>query len=142
VPKNPPDGYHSVTPYAVVPDATTLIDFATSVLGGTLKERMDRDDGSVMHAEVTVGDSLLMLSSTDEENPPFPAMLHVYVDDVDAVYEAALARGATSLRKPDDQFYGDRVGGVVDTQGNQWWLATRVEDVSPEEMERRLTAMT
>lgn len=142
MPKNPPDGYHSLTPYAVVPDAETMIEFATAVLGGAVKERMDREDGSVMHAEVTIGDSVLMLSSTNDENPPFPAMLHVYIDDVDAVYDAALLKGATSLRKPEDQFYGDRIGGVIDSQGNQWWLATHVEDVSPEEMERRIADMT
>lgn len=67
-------------------------------------------------------------------------MLHVYVDDVDAVFESALARSAASLREPEDQFYGDRVAGVLDTQGNQWWFATRVEDLSPEEMDRRAAA--
>lgn len=140
MPKNPPDGYHSVTPYAVVADPGAMIQFTIEVLGGRLKERLDQGDGSLMHAEVAIGDSLVMLSGTDDQNAPFPAMLHVYVDDVDAVYEAALARGATSLRKPEDQFYGDRVGGILDTQGNQWWLATHVEDVSAEEMERRYSS--
>jgi PhnB protein len=139
MPKNPPAGYNAITPYAVVADPDALIDFVTKVLGGELKDRM-MDGDRVMHAELTVGDSMLMTGSANDQNPPFPAMLHVYVDDVDAVYRAALDHGAISAQEPTDQFYGDRMASVADSQGNSWWLATRVEDVSPDEMERRLAA--
>ena len=90
-----------------------------------------------MHAELTIGPSIVVTSDANEEFPPAPARLQLYVGDVDAVYKRALAAGATSLRKPSDQFYGDRSGGVQDAFGNQWWLATHIEDVTPEEIGRR-----
>lgn len=140
MPQNPPDGYQTVTPYAVVDDPEAVIEFAGAVVGGKVRARSERDDGTVMHAEITIGDSLLMVGGATGESPPFPAMLHVYVDDVDAVFASALARSAISLREPEDQFYGDRLAGVIDEQGNQWWFATRVEERSAEEMDRRAAA--
>lgn len=132
-----PSGYGTVTPYLVVRDAESVIDFAKQTFGATELSRLTDDSGSIMHAEFTIGDSLVMIGTAGEQNPPMPAMLHVYVADADAVYLQALAAGATSLREPRTEFYGDRMAGVRDTQGNQWWLATHVEDVSPEEMQRR-----
>lgn len=79
-----------------------------------------------------------MVASTSEEFGAFPVMMNVYVEDVDATFERAIDHGATSLRPPEDQFYGDRTGGVLDSQGNQWWISTHIEDVSPEEMQRRI----
>ena len=133
-----PDGYHSVTPYLVVNGAAKLIDFMKDVLGAEEIFRMDSPTG-VGHAELRVGDSIVMLADAEGSatGKASPAMLHIYVNDVDATYGRALAAGATSLREPADQFYGDRSGGVEDGFGNQWWFATHIEDVPPEEMERR-----
>jgi uncharacterized glyoxalase superfamily protein PhnB len=91
-----------------------------------------------MHASVRVGDSPVMLGEATDEWKPMPCGLHLYVEDTDAAYATAIAAGARSLREPADQFYGDRAAGVVDDAGNQWWIATHVEDVSREEMERRM----
>ena len=138
MPKNPPDGYHTVTPQAIVPDPDAMISFVTGVLGGRLEGRYEHD-GFVMHAEVSIGDSKIMIGGATDEYPPFPVMTHLYVDDVDSVYRAALENGARSVQEPQDQFYGDRSGGVTDSQGNLWWLATHIEDVSAEELQRRMS---
>ncbi len=92
-----------------------------------------------MHAEVKIGDSIVMMGEgADSKN--FPGMLHLYMEDVDAVYQRAIQAGAKSLREPADQPYGDRSGGVEDAFGNQWWISTHVEDVSSDELERRMKA--
>jgi uncharacterized glyoxalase superfamily protein PhnB len=133
-----PDGYHSVTPYLTVDGAAKLIDFMKEVLGAEEIFRMDSPAG-VGHAEMRVGDSIVMLADApgSATGKALPAMLHIYLEDVDAAYQRALKAGAKSLREPANQFYGDRSGGVEDTFGNQWWFATHVEDVPPDEMERR-----
>ncbi len=136
-----PEGYHSVTPYLIVQGAAQLIDFMKEALGAEETFRMPTPSGAIGHAEVKIGDSMVMLAdASGAENPPMPAMLHVYVEDVDAKYRRALQAGATSVREPADQFYGDRSAGVKDKFGNQWWLATHVEDVPPEEMAKRAQA--
>jgi PhnB protein len=135
--KAKPDGYHNVTPYAVVTDANRLIDFLKTVFGGEETVRLDGPDGKVGHAEVKIGDSLLMLSDVGLENSAFPAMLHIYVDDCDATYRKALEAGSSSLREPTNEFYGDRISAVTDSLGNQFWIATHVEDVSQEDMAHR-----
>jgi uncharacterized glyoxalase superfamily protein PhnB len=99
-----------------------------------------RPDGVVMHAEVRIGDSMVMLSDGGGEWKPMPAVLYLYVPDADATYRRALDAGATSVQEPTTQFYGDRHGGVRDPSGNVWWIATRVEDVSPEELQKRAAA--
>ena len=132
-----PDGYHSVTPYLVVNDGDKMLDFLVRGLGGELMGRHDLPDGRLKHAEVRVGDSPVMIGGAGPGQPPMPCTLYLYVRDCDAAYKRALAAGAKSLREPADQFYGDRSGGVVDAEGNQWWFGTHVEDVSPEELERR-----
>src|SRR3990170_756028 len=137
-----PEGYHSVTPYLVVKNAAGLIDFMKEALVAEETFRMPGPGGVIMHAEMRIGDSMVMLAdAAGAENPPMPAMIHLYVQDADGVYKRALQLGATSLREPADQFYGDRSAGVKDAFGNQWWIATHVEDVPPEEMERRQQAM-
>jgi len=137
-----PEGYHSVTPYLIVKNAAGLIDFMKEALGAEETFRMPGPGGVIMHAEVRIGDSLVMLAdAAGAENPPMPAMIHLYVQDADGVYKRALQLGATSVREPADQFYGDRSAGVKDAFGNQWWIATHVEDVPPEEMERRQQAL-
>jgi PhnB protein len=135
-----PDRYHAVTPYIMVNGAAKVIDFAVAVFGGKIVECMNRPDGRVMHAEVQIGDSVVMISDPGDQSKPMPAMLYVYVPDADATYARALRAGADSIMEPADQFYGDRHGGVRDAAGNQWWIATHIEDVSPAEMERRRAA--
>lgn len=135
-----PDGYHSVTPYLIVQGASGLIDFVKQVFNGEAFVRMERADGTILHAEVRIGDSVVMLSDAGGESTPMPGMLHLYVNDADATYRRALAAGATSLQEPANQFYGDRSAGVKDQFGNQWWIATHIEDVSAEEMARRSEA--
>jgi uncharacterized glyoxalase superfamily protein PhnB len=133
-----PDGYHSVTPYLVVNDAGKLIEFMTQVFGAEETFRMGGD--TIMHAEVRLGDSVIMLGDANEQHPPRPAMIHVYMPDADAAYRKALAAGAKSISEPADQFNGDRSAGIEDAFGNHWWIATHIEDVPPEEMERRAAA--
>lgn len=131
-----PEGYHTVTPYLVVDGASDLIDFMKEVLGAQEQLRMPGPDGRIGHAEVQIGDSLVMLADTPDGDTT-PAMLHLYLQDADATYQRALNAGATSVRELKTEFYGDRMGGVQDRFGNRWYFATHVEDVEPEEMSRR-----
>jgi uncharacterized glyoxalase superfamily protein PhnB len=101
---------------------------------------MDMPDGSVGHAEVRIGDSVVMVGQAGDAWPAVASALHLYVTDVDATYKTAVAAGATSKDEPEDQFYGDRRANVIDPAGNQWFIATHVEDVPPEEMETRAKA--
>ncbi len=137
-----PEGREHVMPILTVDGASKFIDFLKDAFGAQEKERHAGPDGAVMHAELTIGPSIVMTSDANAEFPPAPARLQLYVDDVDAVYQRALKAGATSLREPSDQFYGDRSGGVQDAFGNQWWLATRIEDVTAEEIGRRAAAQS
>src|SRR6266568_5870663 len=100
-------------------------------------ERMSRPDGTIGHAEVRIGDSVVMMGEARGESTPMPGTLYVYVSDTDAVYKRALEAGAASLMEPADQFYGDRNAAVKDAVGNRWWIATHKEDVSPQEIVRR-----
>ncbi len=124
-----PDGYHTVTPYLIVPDAPEFIDFLGRALGATERMRMPGEGGAIMHAEVQIGDSVVMLASATDAARTKTAMLHLYVPDVDAAYRRALDAGCESLREPADQSYGDRSAGLKDRWGNEWWLATHVKDV-------------
>ena len=133
-----PIGYHSVTPYLVVESASRLIDFAKRAFNAEEIARMNGPDGRIAHAEVKIGDSVVMMSDSTAEFPPVQSQLYVYVDDTDATYKRALQAGATVVREPKNQFYGDRNASVRDTLGNIWGIATHVEDVSPEEMQKRM----
>ena len=135
--KHKPDGYNAVSPYVIVEGAARVIDFAKAVLGAREIMRFAAPDGRIGHAELRIGDSLIMLADASAEHPAMPCMLHVYVEDVDAAFQRALAAGATSLRPVANQFYGDRTGAVRDMCGNLWHMATHVEDVLPDEMRRR-----
>lgn len=132
-----PDGYHSVSPYLTVIGVAKVIEFLKKTLDATSFECHTMPDGRIMHAEVRIGDSVVMLGEPMTPDQARPANLHVYVKDVDATYKRAIAAGGRSIREPANQFYGDRSGGVQDVAGNQWWFATHVEDMSPEEMKRR-----
>src|SRR5947209_5365239 len=132
-----PSGHHTVTPYLVVKGAERLMTFITDVLDGTEMVRMQGPDGRLAHAEMRVGDSIVMLADTPASGEETSSMLHLYVPDSDATYQRAMQAGATSLREPQDEFYGDRMSGVQDSTGIKWYFATHVEDVSEEEMGRR-----
>ncbi len=140
MPNPVPAGYATVTPYLCVTDAAKLIEFLQKAFNAQLLFKMDGPGGRIMHAEMTIGDSRIMLAQP-EPGKETNAMIHLYLPDVDAVYARALAAGGTSVREPADQFYGDRSAGVRDQFGNQWYIATHVEDVSPEEMDRRMAKM-
>jgi PhnB protein len=140
-----PEGYSTVTPYLAVPNAAEAIDFYTRALGAKERTRMDGPGGSIMHAELELGDSLIMLSDpfpqastkTPKELGGTSVSIMVYVDDIDGLYKQAIDAGATSLMEPDDMFWGDRFGSVQDPFGHSWTIATHIEDVSPEEMQKR-----
>jgi len=135
-----PDGYHSVTPYLTIPGVAKLLDFLKQAFEAQELHRMPRPDGAIMHAEVRIGDSRVMMGEPMGGCQPMFGSLYLYVHDVDAVYKRALQAGATSTSEPADQFYGDRSAGIKDPVGNQWCIATHKEDVPPEEIVRRAEA--
>ena len=132
-----PKGFHTVTPYLVVDGAARLIDFLEAVFDAEQVERLAAPGERIGHAEVRIGDSIVMLGDAHGEHKPMQMMLYVYVEDVDATYQRALTAGASAVQPPADQFYGDRSGGVRDVFGNLWWIATHIEDVAPVELQRR-----
>jgi PhnB protein len=136
-----PEGYHTVTPYLVVSDAAKQIDFLKKAFGAKELHRSLGPDGKVAHAEVRIGDSAVMIGGARPGQAPVPSMLYMYFADADAVYKSAIDAGATSAMAPANQFYGDRNGMVKDAEGNQWCIATHIEDVSPEELQKRMQAM-
>jgi PhnB protein len=132
-----PEGYPQVSPYLIVDEPAALIRFITDVFGGKEIRRHEDDKGRIAHAEVRLGDSVIMMGGATEQWPAAPAAMYVYVEDTDAAYQRGLAEGATSLQEPADQFYGDRTAGVRDRFGNQWFIGTHLETISEEEMKRR-----
>ena len=136
-----PPGHHTVTPGMVVPGVAKLIDFLKEAFGGECCERHEGPGGHIMHAEVRFKDSSVMMGEPMPGWDPMPCMLSLYVDDVDATYARAIAAGAKSLETPADQFYGHRTARVQDPSGNRWSIRTVIEDVSAEEMQRRIAAM-
>jgi len=136
-----PEGFHTVTPYLLVDGAARLIEFLEAAFDATVLHRSDLPAGKVMHAQVRIGDSPVMLSDAREDMPATQSMIYLYVDDVDAVYARAISASATALREPVDEFYGDRSGGVLDPCGQQWWIGARIEEVDEHEMERRRRAL-
>ena len=149
MPEPIPDGYPRVTPYLIVDGANAAIDFYISVFGAEERMRMPGPDDRVGHAELAIGDSLIMLA---DEFPDIgarspksiggsPVTIHVYVEDVDATVALAVKSGATVTRPVEDKFYGDRGGELVDPFGHRWSIATHTEDLSAEEMQRRMEEM-
>jgi PhnB protein len=143
-----PEGYPRITPYLIVDGASAAIDFYTSVLGATERMRMSAPDDRVGHAELEIGDSVIMLADEspemDARSPRTvggtPVSLHVYVEHADSTFERAIGAGATALQQVEDKFYGDRSGSFEDPFGHRWHVATHVEDVPPGEMEKRAAA--
>ena len=132
-----PAGHHTVTPYMVVEDVPRLVEFLKDAFGATELECIEGPDGRIMHAQIRIGDSMIMMGQANENFPPLTSAIYLYVIDTDATYKQALEAGGDSLMEPADQFYGDRNAGVKDPCGNLWWIATHVEDVSSEEIARR-----
>ena len=138
--KTIPEGYHTVTPLLAVKGAERLIDFLKAAFGATEISKLSAENGTVMHAELKIGDSMVMLGEAMENCPAMPASLYLYVTDADATFRTALDAGAESLESPTDQFWGDRVAFVRDYAGNKWWIATHKEDVDANEIARRVQA--
>jgi PhnB protein len=147
-PKSIPDGYHNVTPYLIVNDAAAAIEFYKKAFGATELMRMPKPNGKIGHAEIRIGDSPIMLADEAPEvgarSPRTiggsPVSIFLHVDDVDTTFTKAVNGGAKVQRPVADQFYGDRTGGVEDPFGHLWYIATHVEDVSPEEIKKRAAA--
>lgn len=144
-----PDGYHSLTPYLIIDGAAKAIEFYQKVFGATELLRLPGPGGKLGHAEIKIGDSVLMMA---DEMPEMghrgpkalggsPVGIMLYVEDVARTFEKAVAAGATVDRPVQDQFYGDRSGTVIDPFGYKWTIATHVEDVAPEEMQKRIAAL-
>jgi PhnB protein len=143
-----PDGYHSVTPYLCIKGAADAIEFYKNVFGATELLRMPAPDGKIAHAEIKIGNSPIMLS---DEYPDYQALspktvggsstsIMIYVEDADAVVSRAIEAGAKVLAPVSDKFYGDRSGRIEDPYGHIWHISTHIEDVPPEEMQRRAEA--
>ena len=132
-----PDGYRTVTPYIVADGASGVIEFLKKAFDAEEIRCSRTPEGKVLCAEMRIGDSMVMLTDRGAEWKAMPGSFYLYVKDTDAAYKKAIAAGGASLMEPADQFYGDRNAGVKDSAGNLWWIATHVEDVSPEEMKRR-----
>jgi PhnB protein len=143
-----PEGYHTITPTLTVSDCARALDFYKKAFGAQERMRADGPGGKVWHAEITIGDSIVMVNDEFPEQGAVapstiggsPVGLWVYTDDVDAAYERAVEAGATTDMEPDDMFWGDRLCALRDPYGHKWTLATHVEDVSPEDMEKRQKA--
>jgi PhnB protein len=143
-----PEGYHSVTPYLIVKGAAKAIDYYKKVFGATEIMRMPGPNGTVGHAEIKIGDSVIMLADEQQGNHRSPeglggspVSLMVYVEDVDKTFKQAISSGAKETRAVQDQFYGDRSGNLVDPFGHVWTVATHKEDVSQAEMQRRMSTL-
>jgi PhnB protein len=141
-----PTGFHTATPYLIARDAAAAMEFYKKAFGATELERITDENGAVRHGEFKIGDSPFMITG---EHPDFPAWqsplsrggspvhIYLYVEDVDAVFKRVISCGATELLPVKDQFYGDRIGALTDPFGHVWYIATHIEEVSPEEIKRR-----
>ena len=143
-----PEGYHTATPYLICDGAAEAIDFYKRAFGAVEMMRMPMPDGKLGHAELKIGDSVIMLADENAEagirSPKHyggtPVSVVLYVEKVDAVFEQAVSSGAKAVRAPEDMFYGDRTSWVIDPYGHSWYIHTHVKDVSPEEMQKAMSA--
>ena len=130
-----PDGYHSITPYITVRGAANVVEFLQRAFGAEIAhEPLKRPDGTIMHVEVKIGDSRVMIAEESEMAKATPSSLYLYVPDVDSVYQQAIKAGGKTIMEPMDMFYGDRSGGVKDSSGNSWIIATHKQDLAPQEL--------
>jgi uncharacterized glyoxalase superfamily protein PhnB len=135
-----PDGFHAITPYLAVQGASKLMDFLKHAFGATETFRKMRADGTIHHAQMRIDDSNVMIADAGGPWKPMPTGIYLYVEDCDGTYKRAMQAGGSSLQEPADMPYGDRNAGVEDPSGNLWWIATRIEDLSEEEIQRRADA--
>ncbi|HTL11278.1 MAG TPA: VOC family protein [Bdellovibrionota bacterium] len=132
-----PEGYTTVTPYLMVNGAAKLIQFLKDAFGAEQISLHEGEDRKVMNAEIRVGSSMVMVADAMRGHQPKAAMFYLYFKDCDAVFKAAVKAGGKPVIEPTNMFYGDRSGAVQDPCGNDWWIATHIEDVSPAELEKR-----
>jgi len=133
-----PKGYNTLTPFLVVTNGAEIIEFLQNAFNAEEMYRMTDPEGGIMHAELRLGNSMIMIGEALADNKPWPNMLYFYTKDVDSVYEQALEAGARSVSEPANHYYGDRNAGITDPAGNMWWIATHIEDVTPEEIKKRV----
>lgn len=133
-----PEGFHSINSYLHSSNAGQLLEFLTRVFNAEVVLKMEDDQGAIRHAEVRIGDSRLELSDACDQWPSMNSSIHIYVEDIDATYNKAVEAGANTLSDPADQFYGERSASVRDPLGNIWHIATNTEDLTPEEMRKRV----
>jgi PhnB protein len=136
-----PEGFHTVTPYFVVPDGPAFMNFLKRAFDAEERFISNAPDGSIAHAEMRLGDSPIEFGQANSQWPAMRLNMHLYVPDADATYRQALDAGARSIREPRDEFYGDRTAGIEDPARNIWWIATHIENVTPEELARRAAAV-
>lgn len=134
-----PENFHTITPYVIVPGAAKFIEFTKKAFGAIELMRSALPDGAIMHAQIKIGDSIIMVSDTREGMEPITAMLYLYVPNVDEVYQTAIQAGGVVTMEVEDRFYGDRSGGLKDQFGNHWWVATHIKDVTDAELKQAAT---
>ena len=132
-----PVGYHTVTPYLAVHHVSKTMEFLKLAFDAEEVMRHAMPDGRIMNAVIRIGNSMIMMGERSSDQKTWPAMLYLYVEDADALYQQAMAAGGKSIMDITDQFYGDRSGAVEDPSGNQWWIATHIEDMSDDELLER-----
>lgn len=132
-----PDGFHTVTPVLTVQGASKLIGFLQQAFDAEELYRLDGPNGTVMHAELKIDDSMVIVGEATDQWKPMPATVALYVEDPDGWYQRALRAGGSFVRGPSNQFYGDRSAGIKDFAGNHWWIHTHIEDVPPEGIKKR-----
>jgi uncharacterized glyoxalase superfamily protein PhnB len=135
-----PEDCHTITPYLLVPDVGRLIEFLKKAFDAVERAKITRPNGSILHAQVRIGDSILMIGEPQSPWKPLPTMLYLYVPDVDATYKRAVAAGGVSAVEPVDMFYGDRSACVKDVADNSWWIATHKEELTTAEIQERATS--
>ncbi|HPF13021.1 MAG: VOC family protein [Planctomycetes bacterium] len=132
-----PDGYHTLTSYYLVADVAAYVQFLTTAFGAEVTEKLEGENGAIMHAEVRIGDSKLMMGARTGDRPAQACMQYMYVPDVDQAYQHLIASGAHSVQAPQDTFYGHRTASARDAEGNEWWLARQIQKLTPEELQRK-----
>ena len=138
-----PQGYNTLTPYLVCEHADEVIDFCTKAFGAKVGQRINGPDGKIMHCDLTIGTSKLMLgqASAEKNMQPIHCMLYLYFPNPDEVYKKGVAAGGKPVQEVKDQFYGDRAGCLKDSSGNTWWIAAHIEDVSDAELKKRMATL-